>query len=245
MKFFVVLMLIGLSLEANYCVQVLTANESERSSIVKRASSPDFAQFNDVRVESRGHYLVFRIGDYESYKDASRDISLIKEITSDAYVRKCDFVREKAVFIANESDAEVQESYYQREKVQRESVVKSKPRVVKVKKAPKREYKQKEELTYSYSDEKNSLWGDCKKCFIPVYEEEEEEIEYNLESPKVSTPTVKRERVKKVKVRVNKPELQEESFWAEDIPLVEESTPKVKSVKKSRNKFNIDEQFLP
>lgn len=221
-------MLMGISLEANYCIQVLTANESERNSIIKKASSRNYAEFNDVRVESRGRYLVFRIGDYKRYKDARKDIIRIQEIASDAYVRKCDFVKEKAVFIANETQ---EEPFYQEPKQYR--APKNRVRKPKVQNIQKKEYKKREELVPTYSGQENSLWGDCKKCFIPVYEEEEDMYGLNdiQEEPK--------------KIQVKKTIPKQESFWAEDIPVVKTSTPTPKRRNSTKNKFNIDERFLP
>ena len=101
---FVTLLLLGVSLQAasNYCIQVSTANQSELHTIVAKASSSNYAGFNDVRVETRGHYLVFRIGDYKSYQDAKNALARVQEVAKDAYIRKCDFQKDKAVFIVNE-----------------------------------------------------------------------------------------------------------------------------------------------
>lgn len=153
-------MLIRISLEANYCIQVLTANENEENFITKKASNRNYSEFNDVRVERRGHHLVFRIGDYKRYKDAKKDLLRIQKMASDAYVRKCDFVKEKAIFIANET----QKGFFYQE-----------PKTVQVEK---------------------------------------------------TTP-------------------KQESFLKEDTSVVETSTLIPKKSNRTKNKFNIDERFLP
>jgi len=88
-----------LSLEANYCIQVMSATKDGKNVIVRKAASSKYSPFDDIRVEKRGSYLVFRIGDYRNYQDAKDDLLRIHNISRDAFIRKCDFVRSSAVYI--------------------------------------------------------------------------------------------------------------------------------------------------
>ena len=230
-------MLLEVSLQANYCIQVLTVDQGKLHSIIAKASSKNYVNFNDVRVERRGHYFVFRIGDYERYKDAKKEITDIREITRDAYIRKCDFVKEKAVFIANE-----REEHYHEEPRKELSIQYEKPKIIvrksivhniQKKEQKRREYKRRGELISPYKKE-DSLWNECKKCFVPVYEDEEDEDDVHS-----SDDIQKKSRKIQVKKNISK----QESFWAEDIPANKISTQKHNI--KHNNKFNIDEQFLP
>ena len=299
LKYIVILLSLNIYLEANYCVQVMTSSISDKRHIINTADSYSYNAFNDVRVETRGAYLVFRIGDYRNYIDAKHDIYEIKKINRDAYIRKCDFVKDKAIYIKHETrernnyretayesepDTRGRERYYPRETRTRknhrtydtdtrdssrhqtleygqkyiepiprrresEYYQKYDDREVSSKRNDSyyqkpqnyderstvtqtdRNYEQKvvqdapterEELTYTND---NSLWGDCKKCFIPAYEEGEE-VDPSYEEPK-----------KETKVKVNQQ-------WESD-EMVEESVPVSKRVVKRRNRFNIDEQYLP
>lgn len=232
------------TLEANYCIQVLTTNLSEKSAVIGEARGSEFNQYQDVRVESRGRYLVFRVGDYKRYSDARRDVNAIKSFRRDAYVRKCDFIKSKALYIKNESQPEDNSFLSQRVATpQTVAPVRVRRREVpqKVSKpVQKRVSSKKEELKYDTTKYSDSLWGDCKKCFVPVYEEESEGA-YADEAPQM-THTQKSVQKKRAKTK------KDDTFWSNEI-VVEESQPKVykkKSKKKKvKNKFNIDEQFLP
>jgi len=226
------------SLEANYCVQVVSADSSERNSIIDEAKSTKYNKFDKVRVESRGHYLVLRVGDYARYQDAKNDIRALRRINREAYLRRCDFDEDKAIYVKNAPMP--RDEYYEEESAPQER--KYIQRVEKKKKVPKKRYVKKEELKYSSSNK--SLWGSCKKCFIPVYEDESENDTAYTEEPQVVK--VKPKYVKQhdeIEVRVKETAPAEDSFWVEEKPTQ-------KSVYKSRhtkrvNKFGIDEQFLP
>jgi len=236
--FILLFVLISISLEANYCIQVLTSNASEKNSVLTEVKSGNYNQFENVRVDSRGNYLVFRIGDYTQYNDAKDDIAAVKQIRKEAYVRKCDFEREQAVYILNANQAQQVSQNVQNVQITPEESYKQE---VPKQKTVVKKYVKKEELTYSYEKQSESLWGDCKKCFIPVYEEEGDSTVYTQEKPQTvvkRSPPIKEE----IEVRVQEPEPTKESFWAEDI-----TTPKKRKTEAShsKNKFNIDEQFLP
>lgn len=257
--YILLLLLFSVTLEANYCIQVLTTNASDKNSIIREASNKYYNQFNDVRVESRGNYLVFRIGDYSQYNDARSDINAIRRFKKDAYVRKCDFIREQSIFIQNDRQdiqrTRVQERYtpqpvqqrYNPQPVQQRYVPQSNvqeryaPQAITKQKVPTKKYIKKEELTYEYINRDDSLWEDCKKCFVPVYKEEEDDTAYEP----VKQKRVVQQRVPKkqeIEVRVQESAPTQESFWAE-----ESVKPKERYIHKktNTNKFNIDEQFLP
>ena len=248
-RIFIVLMLLEVSLQANYCIQVLTVDPNELHSIIAKASSRNYADFNDVRVESRGRYLVFRIGDYKRYQDARDDIARVRETARNAYIRKCDFIREQAVFIANNRQ---EAPYYEpsRQKAPHQEALTQyeqprsrvrKPIVQNIQKKEKqrRGYKQREELISPYRRD-NSLWNDCKKCFVPVYGDEED-------TDDVQSSDNMQQKPRKIQVKKHKPKQvsKQEPFWAEDVPVAKTPTPKPKRKNRTKNKFHIDEQFLP
>jgi len=233
LQLIILFLFINLSLEAKYCIQVLTSNVSERNAIVGEARSGNYTQFEDVRVETRGRYLVFRIGDYKKYSDARDDIREVKRVQKSAYVRKCDFNQDKAIYVQNMSQRD--EFYEQPKEVYtppKKTYVKRAPKKVK---APVVHKKKKRELTYTYQANDKSLWGDCKKCFIPVYEEEDDSTYVEVQ-PKQRVAEVEyvEKRNKKIEVKVPKKRVTKASFWEEEKPR-----------KKVKNRYDIDEEFLP
>lgn len=234
--------LLSISLEANYCIQVLTTNESEKNSVISKASSEEYNKFNAVRVESRGRYLVFRIGDYSRYRDATQDIYELRKINKDAYIRKCDFVKEKALYIKDDlQEREEIPSYYQTKPRAVQKTVKTQHHTqAQVKKL----YKKKKELKYETVKTSDTLWGECKKCFVPVYEEESEEDYPELQSQEKPKHTVTKQK-KSVIVRKEKPHTKD-TFWSDETTVQESAPMKIEKPRpKPKNKFNIDEQFLP
>ncbi len=249
--------MIGLNLQANYCIQVITTDTSMENFIIKRASSEEYSPFSDVRVERIGNYLVLRIGDYKSYRHASSVARQVQKTEPGAYVRKCNFTRANALYLHNNSQDD--NNYYrnnnyrnnneQRQKyttpsypsynkpepniniIERRNTRRSTRRNIDTNRQ-NRYKKDKEELSYKHIDRDNSLWNDCKKCFIPVYEEEDD----------TQQKQPKQQRRQQVKT---------DTFWEEDIPdlhedtIQQQTTPPKQKRKKPRNKFNIDEQFLP
>lgn len=232
-RLFILMLFINISLEANYCIQVLTTNKSELNFVVNEAKSTKYNSFDSVRVESRGNYLVFRIGDYFRYGDARDDIADIRRIKKGAYIRKCDFSREKSLYVKNE----IKQKEITNEIVYQEPILKKRKVVRKI---PKKRYAKKEELTYSYKDSSSSLWGDCKKCFIPVYEEEEENTRYEEDARAVKKRV---EQKREIRMEIEDPIPTKESFWAKDTHSQVKRENRIRN--KKRNKFNIDEQFLP
>ncbi len=70
-----------MSLEANYCIQVLTSKISEKNLnlLVEEANSDKYDGFGALRIESRQNYLAFRLGEYEDYKESLKDIVPIQK----------------------------------------------------------------------------------------------------------------------------------------------------------------------
>jgi len=280
------MLFVSVSLEANYCIQVMTANESEKNFVIEEASSNKYSQFDTVRVEKRGRYLVFRIGDYRRYGDGVADMRAIRSIKKGSYLRKCDFDREKTLYIQQHNRrsrvqsyerprvSNVQEEYYRQDATPK--IYKKEPKYIKstyTKQKPKKVYKtqytKKKELTYTTSDQ--SLWGDCKKCFIPVYEEDATATDSTQVQEKPKEVYIKREprqvqEDNEIEVHVQEVEPDEGEFWADEktINYNNRSHSRPKAIYKSRqnnnikhnynsnnkyerktNQFNIDEQFLP
>jgi len=233
---------LSFSLEANYCIQVLTTNESEKNSVISKASSEQYNRFNAVRVESRGRYLVFRIGDYSRYKDATQDMYALKKTDKEAYIRKCDFVKEKALYVKDDlQEREEVPRYYQTKSIPVRKVAKTQehtqPQVKKL-------YKKKKELTYESVKTSDTLWGDCKKCFVPVYEEESEEDYPELQAQERPKHISKKQVMPAVAIKEK--QQKKDTFWSDETRVQESAPMKIQKPRvKPKNKFNIDEQFLP
>lgn len=258
------------SLDANYCIQVLSTDRSNQDFIVNEAKSINYTQFSNVRVESRGRYLVFRIGDYRDYNDALGDISAVRRAQKDAYIRKCDLVREKIIYMKDDRQP-AYDPYqsYQKEvytppapvyKQERQPVQKKQytppaptysqpatvvPDPIPVKKVQqqkpievKPKYVKTQELVYPSGSSKESLWDECKKCFTPMYEEEQSPQYTQKKVQKKESAPVMRSNEIEVRVSDNK-EDSKDSFWSEDV------TRKSNSHIRKQNKYNINEQFLP
>lgn len=235
---FLALFVATVSLEANYCIQVLTTNLSEKNVVIDQAKSSKYDNLQNVRVESRSSYLVFRIGDYSRYRDAQNDIKQIKKSNADAYIRKCDLIEENTLYSRN-----IQKIAYQEEVYFDEAPLVKKNTQQKY--IQKNTYPKKQELSTRGTTSVESLWGDCRKCFIPVYEEEtayEEENKINVQRETRSSRTSVRP--KKREITIHKEPTQPISFWDEDI-LEEDTAPTIIEEKRSKNKFDINEQFLP
>ena len=245
-KILILILFINVSLEAKYCIQVFTMHKSKLKFLIRKAKSSRYSDFNSVRVETSGKYLVFRIGDYAKYRDAKGDVANIRTTTRDAYVKKCNLLRKNILFMRNENSEDIfEEPTYERilPKKLKIKKIKRKVKYKRVKKVPKIKYTKKKELKYTYTNKHNSLWQDCKKCFIPVYEEEDDSSYQKYIKPRAIK--IKQEEVQPRKeIRVEIPELKtiKESFWKENKKIK-----KKKRVRRRRrtNKFHIDEQFLP
>jgi len=258
LKLFIFLLFISLSsLEANYCVQVATSNKSERNYILNEANNHVYNQFNDLRVEPRGDYYVLRIGDYEQYSDAQHNFDKIKRLDRDAYIRKCDFLKEQAIFIKNESKSQkVQEGNTRADYDDKllEDTTKhyrnaSQDKVSSTKN--NRSYK-REDSHYESNADANSLWNDCKKCFVPLHTDEDEytnknnnqvEQEERIE-PRKSVNTTQRvkQRVEQKKVVQKSENIDEEIFWRDEIGVDEYRTSDTQQ--KREKKINDNEENL-
>ncbi len=104
MKLILFFLFASMSLEANYCIQVLTSKISEKNLnlLVEEANSDKYDGFGALRIESRQNYLAFRLGEYEDYKESLKDIVPIQKIHKNAYIRKCDFPNEKMLYMKDD-----------------------------------------------------------------------------------------------------------------------------------------------
>jgi len=101
MRYLMILLTFVISLNANYCIQVMTTNLSDKRSILTEASSSAYRSFQDLRVERRGNYYVLRVGNYRHYNDSQQDLYDLRNIKRDAYVRTCSFNPQDAIYIGN------------------------------------------------------------------------------------------------------------------------------------------------
>ena len=104
MRLIIFFLFVAMSLEANYCIQVLTSNASKKNLnlLMNEAKSNKYNGFDTIRVESRGNYLTFRLGEYKDYKETFKDIFLVQKFHKDAYVRKCELLKEKVLYMKND-----------------------------------------------------------------------------------------------------------------------------------------------
>ena len=89
------------SVHANYCVQVKSAIFSSQKWILNEAKKKQYQSYKNLRIEKRGQYLVLRVGDFKSYKEAIPLLKDLRVIEEEAYIRKCDFESKKALYIHN------------------------------------------------------------------------------------------------------------------------------------------------
>ncbi len=99
MRYLITLLIFVIALQANYCIQVMTTNLSDKRSILNEASRSSYRSFQDLRVESRGNYYVLRVGNYRHYNDSKQDLYDLRSIKRDAYVRTCDFNPRDAIYL--------------------------------------------------------------------------------------------------------------------------------------------------
>lgn len=243
-------------LEANYCIQVLSMDEKDKNFIVNEAKSVNYAAFPKVRVERRGHYLTFRIGDYPRYRSAQKDIVPIKRMHSGAYIRKCEIQPENIIYMQREPFRDAvqsrddiyvpnKRSEYKRQKKEEPVLVIIPEPVYEEKTVEKKRhlYKKPQELHYeepsSSVSSNSSLWNECKRCFAPVYEEEPSDTQqYPTEA--VAPKRVPTHKSEEIEVNVQSADdSSDDGFWSQE-------TQKSKSIKhKKKSIYNIDEQYLP
>ncbi len=259
--FFLVLFV---SLEANYCVQVSTADRGGQDFIVSEAKSINYDKFANVRVEQRGNYFVFRVGDFQSYEEAQVYNKEIKNFAKGSYVRKCDLEKDKVVFSKNDensdsslrderenfsadeynvkknssevySNKKPENTYNRNNEVSEKSNYQEERKETPV--VVKKKYIDKSELVYSSKNNEKSLWDECKKCFAPMYEEEKE---YEYEKPVTSKPQEHSiQRSQEIEVRVQEKQPTQKSFWTED------TQENKKSHFNTKSKYNINDEYLP
>lgn len=209
--FYILFLLFSISLKADYCIQVATVNDTRKNYIINKASSKKYNQFNAVRVERRGRYLTFRIGDYSRFKDAQQDAYKLRKINKGAYIRKCNFNKKKVLYSKKKFQRrEEAPSYYTNVQVQKKV------------------------------NNSEALWGECKKCFIPVYKNEDDS-ENNV--PKLPLKEHSKDKIEKhdIVVHIKEKAPTQDTFWHDE---TRKSTPVKIQKPKPNNKFNIDEQFL-
>ncbi len=196
---------------ANYCIQAVTLDRFNPNNISSRLSNI-LENFENARVEERGSYLVLRVGDFNSYSQALRDIGNVKRYYSDAYIRKCDFDLSRVIY-PNYTTPVKQRVHTQTQKYTT-TVQTPEKRVIK-----KQTYEQPKPQNTVYS---NTLWQDCQKCFAPIYleEEESEPEENNIQKVEVKTTKTVLKQKKKVTLRTDN------DFWVEAVDMDTKSSDK-------------------
>ena len=74
----------------SYCIQLksmVNVNTDNLSDSTKSVVE----NFDKARIEKRGKYYVFRVGEYSSSIEASKDFKNLNKTFKDAYVRRCDY----------------------------------------------------------------------------------------------------------------------------------------------------------
>ncbi|MBU1657631.1 hypothetical protein KKG72_01085 [bacterium] len=240
-KLIVMLLFASIVLEADYCIQVSSMDESERNLILNEAKSEKYNQFSNIRVEGRGRYLVLRVGDYLNYSDAGADLAFVRKSVRDAFIRKCDFINEKTIYtrntkINNNAYKEVVQPIYNDVSRQEASNQTYRDVSQEEEKTQDKQYIKKRELSYTSQSVEKTLWEDCKKCFIPIYEEDDRQ---DVEKEPIKVVQNQAEIDNEIEVRVHEKQPEKNSFWAEEIAKSKSNNTD------KQNKFNINEQFLP
>lgn len=146
LKFFSIVSIVLLgNLYAKYCIQVSTVVATQQKSLIKNAQSSLFVPFDKVRVEQRGSYYVLRIGDYSQYKQARKDLHIISQVYDDAYIRRCDFNKNQAIYVKEDVNVLT---------VEKETIKPQAP-----KKVPQVQHSRR-------------ILDECQRCFTPLYEDE-------------------------------------------------------------------------
>jgi len=174
-KILVLMLTLGyIHAKSTYCIQVTTLNSFNEKNINTKVSKI-LNNYNSARVDKRGNYLILRVGEYNKYSQTLNDLSSIKQIYSDAYVRKCDYIESKTL-------------YPKRKKTYLHRTIKSKN--IDLNKPAQ------------YSD---SLWNECQKCFAPMNINYKKENIEDVEVIEVYPDNYKLNTYPKIKVQANTP----------------------------------------
>jgi len=256
-KLILTLLLLFSSLQAEFCIQV--ASSKDKKTIMKEANSPKYSDFKKLRIEKRGSYLVMRIGQYYSRNTADSDLVKVRRIVRDAFVRTCTFSPNKTLYLKDDNQyldsdyytppstlKEAPLSFETEERYEPEPKVETSRYTNSVKEQSN--YIESEELVYSSTEvdenENENLWDQCRKCFSPIYSQEEEAVyitEKVVQPKKEEIVQIKKNKLKtnEIQVRIKQKDIQEEnnSFW---------TNKELKNdVNLKDNNLNINEQFLP
>lgn len=235
-------------LEANYCVQVLSTPADTKDFIVNEAKSISYEPFSNVRVEQRGSYYVLRVGDYKRYQDGQKDAYKIRRFKRDAFLRRCTLDPEKVIYSRDQRSfkeniiQDIQEDITFEEPMQEEPIEKSTPS-----KKPIVHYKKATELRYPQESKQTTVWEECKRCFAPVYEDEDaEDSAYEEKYQQKAYTQKKQTATENISVPYDEIEVQieddtnddDKSFWSE----VANDTVKNKQ---RNNHSNLNNTYLP
>ena len=86
--------------DSKFCIQVTNANNFNPNHM-KPAVSRILNNFEKARIDKRGGKLVLRVGNYNRYSYALKDLKDIQKMYSDAYIRRCDYRVSSVIYSKN------------------------------------------------------------------------------------------------------------------------------------------------
>jgi len=95
--FFLFIVYNPLFADSKFCIQVTAAHNFDENKI-KPAVSRIIKNYDKARIDKRNGKLVLRVGNYDKYSYALKDLSSIQKMYGDAYIRRCDYVLSKVIY---------------------------------------------------------------------------------------------------------------------------------------------------
>ncbi|MEA3228480.1 MAG: hypothetical protein U9P38_05330, partial [Campylobacterota bacterium] len=114
--------------DSKFCIQVTQADDFNKNNI-KPAVARILKKFDKARIDMRSGRLVLRVGNYNRYAHALKDLKDIQESYFDAYIRRCDYIRSKVIYPkSSKRDIQPRKLQSQIKKVQRQTSPTPKPK---------------------------------------------------------------------------------------------------------------------
>jgi len=113
MKRLYILFFLSFPLYAQYCIQVISYNDSLKKKLALQIQKPFFKQFQYVRVEHKKPYYTLRVGDYATLTQGKKDLLKIKILYKDAFLRTCKFQKKTIIPIPHSNKIHKQQQKQQ------------------------------------------------------------------------------------------------------------------------------------
>ena len=109
MRILYIFCFLSFPLYAQYCIQVISYNDSLKEKLILQIQKPFFKQFQHVRVEHKKPYYTLRIGDYTTLNQGKKDLEKIKTQYKDAFLRTCNFQKKTTQTVTNKKKIQKQQ----------------------------------------------------------------------------------------------------------------------------------------